>query len=283
MKKQKKSKGKLKILLIILIFLIVIVAGIGIYAKNTNLFYKMKVVKSSNYEEIMEEAKVLNEDEKYYLLYISLKNVLTPDKLYGNTVGELIEQGKETMKNDGFTVKAYKEKIEKEKDNNENVTADNNKSLDTKGSLKDGNTEKSTFKDKVMNEDNIDEIFTEAEEKLTENELCYLLYICQKHSNNEEDIKNNLLNKSVEELLKQGKKEMKKDGITVEEYKKQLADDDINTKNEDVSNDNNNENAEGKLGDYYVIKDEYPLKGKDYNDYLQHLQRQKHSRQKGRE
>ena len=34
-----------------------------------------------------------------------------------------------------------------------------------------------------------------------------------------------------------------------------------------------------KLGDYYVIKDEYPLKGKDYNDYLQYLQRQKHSRQ----
>lgn len=34
-----------------------------------------------------------------------------------------------------------------------------------------------------------------------------------------------------------------------------------------------------KLGDYYMIQDERPPYGKDYNDYLQHIRRQKHSRQ----
>jgi len=33
----------------------------------------------------------------------------------------------------------------------------------------------------------------------------------------------------------------------------------------------------------YVIRDVPPPHGKDWNDYLQHLQRQKHSRQMGRE
>ena len=38
-----------------------------------------------------------------------------------------------------------------------------------------------------------------------------------------------------------------------------------------------------KLEGKYVIRDEPPPHGKDCNDYLQHLQRQKHSRQMVRE
>ena len=38
-----------------------------------------------------------------------------------------------------------------------------------------------------------------------------------------------------------------------------------------------------KLEERYVIRDEPPPYGKDCNDYLQHMIRQKHSRQMGRE
>ena len=38
-----------------------------------------------------------------------------------------------------------------------------------------------------------------------------------------------------------------------------------------------------QMEEKYVIKDEPPPHGKDFNDYLRHLQRQKHSRQMGRE
>ena len=38
-----------------------------------------------------------------------------------------------------------------------------------------------------------------------------------------------------------------------------------------------------QLEEKYVIKDEPPPHGKDFNDYIRHLQRQKHSRQMGRE
>ena len=38
-----------------------------------------------------------------------------------------------------------------------------------------------------------------------------------------------------------------------------------------------------QLGDRFIIRDEPPLYGKDCNDYLQHIIRQRYSRQMGRE
>ena len=38
-----------------------------------------------------------------------------------------------------------------------------------------------------------------------------------------------------------------------------------------------------QLADKYIIRDEPPIYGKDCNDYLQNMIRQKHSRQMGRE
>lgn len=108
MNKNKTIIGGIAIAIIAIIIIAIAVS------KNMISPYKRQVLTEENFGEVMEKAKIeLNEDEEYYLSYITLKNLFVPDNLYGKTVNQLIKDGKKEMKKDGYTVEKYKKELEK--------------------------------------------------------------------------------------------------------------------------------------------------------------------------
>lgn len=138
---EKKSKKKLYII----IGLIIVILGIGaVLILNFNssdksvdtgnsIFSKSiknEVITAENYDEIMDKIgqEVTSEEELYYLSY-SLMYYITKDGLavaftnpddesamyvniYGKTAKQLIEEGKQLMKDNNMTIEEYKQQLE---------------------------------------------------------------------------------------------------------------------------------------------------------------------------
>lgn len=85
----------------------------------------------------------------------------------------------------------------------------------------------SPYKQQVVKKDNFMEIMNKAEEELKEDERYYLSYIVLKNLTSADELYGNTVN----ELIKKGKAEMKKDGYTIEKFKKELSEFNNNTNN----------------------------------------------------
>lgn len=136
---RKNNDGK--VLYIIIVLIVIALIGGGVYlALNNNeniitsgsIFTKSlkdEVVTAENYEEIKQKMEnELKEDELYYasyamLTYITqdgLTNLLNIEeddsamyvRIYGKTVKQLIDEGKQLMKENDMTIEKYKESLE---------------------------------------------------------------------------------------------------------------------------------------------------------------------------
>ena len=136
---RKNNDGK--VLYIIIVLIVIAVRGGGVYlALNNNenittsgsIFTKSlkdEVVTAENYEEIKQKMEnELKEDELYYasyamLTYITqdgltnLSNIEEDDsamyvRIYGKTVKQLIDEGKQLMKENDMTIEKYKKSLE---------------------------------------------------------------------------------------------------------------------------------------------------------------------------
>lgn len=134
--KQKSSKVGLYLLVIALI------VGIGVYwiinreniSNPVSSFLesnKDKVITKENYDDIIAkmEENVDSEEELYYLSYAIIYHI-TRDGLssafsgndtqeamyvniYGKTIGQLIDEGKQLMQDNNMTIEKYKEQLKK--------------------------------------------------------------------------------------------------------------------------------------------------------------------------
>lgn len=86
-------------------------------------------------------------------------------------------------------------------------------------------TNDSSYKDTIITEENFEDILNKMETELDENETYYFAYIALKYSDSIDNIKSNIFNNTVEDLVKQGKKEMKEDGYTIEKFKEEYEGD----------------------------------------------------------
>lgn len=106
-----------------------------IYKINPIKTYKNTVITEENYNEVLNEVKenAKNEDEVYYAMY-SMLNYIAEDglkaafanigteneydekamysRIYGKTIGQLINEGKDLMKQNNITVEQYKKNLE---------------------------------------------------------------------------------------------------------------------------------------------------------------------------
>lgn len=129
-----------------------------------------------------------------------------------------------------------------ESDGDDKTSADSTVTTDSSKSTADTQTTKLNIRKRVVTENNIEEIMGKIENELNEDETYYFAYITLKYSDTRENIEKNLLNKTVEQLIEQSKKEMKNDGYTLEKFKSEFEE----------STTPKTEVVEGKVGNYYI-------------------------------
>lgn len=120
MKNLKKCQGISLITLIIIVAIILCV--ILIFNTMNNNSKLNTVVTADNYDTIGNIFNE-NEDELYYFTYACLYYTITErfstgqdentamQKIYGKTVQQLVDEGKQLMEKDNITVEEYKEKL----------------------------------------------------------------------------------------------------------------------------------------------------------------------------
>jgi len=112
--------------LISIILVIVVLVG-GFLIRNRNV--KKQIITADNFDNVVESIRdSLTEDETCYFTYACMKYMLSDGmasaladtgnadamytKIYNKTVGELIEEGKQLMKDDNTTVEQYKQALQ---------------------------------------------------------------------------------------------------------------------------------------------------------------------------
>lgn len=129
------------LLYVIIVFIIIALLGVGAYfvlnheTANTNGGISSKSIReetltAENYEEMMDKIeKEMKEDEELYYLGYSITYYMVQDGLasalkgnsdesamyvniYGKTVKQLIDEGKQLMKDNDMTIEKFKQEIE---------------------------------------------------------------------------------------------------------------------------------------------------------------------------
>lgn len=141
-----KERGKVAIYIVIAI-VIIVALGIGAYfliSKDSNILdvfspnIKSEVITSENYNEIMDKIgeDLKDDDDKYYLsysvLYYAMKDGIASAfsgnenevdnamyaNIYGKSIQQLIDEGKQLMKDNDITLEEYKEQLKNLNENN---------------------------------------------------------------------------------------------------------------------------------------------------------------------
>lgn len=142
-------------------------------------------------------------------------------------------------------------------------TSSNTSSSSSSASKDNINTQSTelNIRKRIITENNIEEILDKIETELSEDEAYYFAYIAIKYTDSKENIEKYLLNRTVEQLIEQSKKEMKNDGYTLEKFKSEFE--------ESKNATSQKETVEGKLGDYYIkIGEGVVKKDKNGNNVL---------------
>lgn len=142
-------------------------------------------------------------------------------------------------------------------------TSSNSSSSSSSTSKNNINTQSTelNIRKRIITENNIEEILDKIETELSEDEAYYFAYIAIKYTDSKENIEKYLLNRTVEQLIEQSKKEMKNDGYTLEKFKSEFE--------ESKNATSQKETVEGKLGDYYIkIGEGVVKKDKNGNNVL---------------
>ena len=135
-----------KLMLILIFFIIVVVAVIGVYFLSNNKAISQsirnEVITAENYEEIMNNLKteMKNDEEIYYLSYSIMYYMFedgfasaftNPDdetamykRIYGKTVQQLIDEGKQLMKDNDMTIEKFKKSLEETNEEIGNINTD---------------------------------------------------------------------------------------------------------------------------------------------------------------
>lgn len=135
------AKKSNTLLYVIILIIVIVLLGLGIYfvldheSINTNggIFSKSikeETITEENYQEMMDkiEEEMKDDEELYYLSYSMMYYMIqdgvssaftNPDdenamyvNIYGKTVQELIDEGKQLMKDNGVTIEEYKQGLE---------------------------------------------------------------------------------------------------------------------------------------------------------------------------
>lgn len=130
----KKQSYKGSIIAVIIIVLCIVVLGVYYLNINkpnqemkennnttpvVNSKIKKEIITEENYKELSERVGTeLKGDEPYYYIYGTLSYVLKVDQLYGKTVNDLVQEGKQLMKNKNYTVEQFKEDMKKTAEEN---------------------------------------------------------------------------------------------------------------------------------------------------------------------
>ena len=126
---KKKSKA---FLYVIIAVIIIAVVGTGAYFIKNSKNIKNETITAENYEEIMDriEKELKNEDDKYYLSYSVMYYIMKDGissvfsgnenastslmytNIYGKTIKQLIDEGKQLMKDNNVTLDEYKSQLQ---------------------------------------------------------------------------------------------------------------------------------------------------------------------------
>lgn len=134
-----EKKSNAIVYIIIVIIIILLVAGVYFLLNNKSITtngdivqsinLKGKIITAENYDEMMDkiEQNMKDDDELYYLSYSmmyymfqdGLASAFTnPDdesamyvNIYGKTIQQLIDEGKELMKENDMTIEKFKEEL----------------------------------------------------------------------------------------------------------------------------------------------------------------------------
>ena len=136
-----------KLLWILVSLIIVVVAVIGIYflfdnGEETSRSIRNETITAENYEEVMNnlETEMKYDEEIYYLSY-SIMCYMFEDgfasaftnpedetamytRIYGKTVQQLIDEGKQLMKDNDMTIEKFKKSLEETNEEIENLNDD---------------------------------------------------------------------------------------------------------------------------------------------------------------
>lgn len=124
MKKLKNCRG-ISLIVLIIIVAIILCVTLFFYKKSNNLDV---VVTADNYESIKDIFTEKQEDELYYFyyacLYYGMKNIFTKEyistqdenilyqEIHGKTVQQLVDEGKQLMKDNNITLEEYKQQLQ---------------------------------------------------------------------------------------------------------------------------------------------------------------------------
>lgn len=130
------------VLYAIIALVIIILVGGGIYLATNNeegapvlsisntKSIKNEIITAENYEELMNkiEKELANDEELYYLSYSSMYYIMQDGlasalsgseddtamytRIYGKTVQQLVDEGKQLMKDNGITIEEFKTNLE---------------------------------------------------------------------------------------------------------------------------------------------------------------------------
>ena len=128
--KNEKKKSKVFLYAIIAVIIIAVV-GIGAYFIKNSKNIKNETITAENYEEIMDRIgkELKDENDKYYLSYSVMYYVMKDGiasvfsenentstssmytNIYGKTIKQLIDEGKQLMKENNITLDEYKSQL----------------------------------------------------------------------------------------------------------------------------------------------------------------------------
>lgn len=129
--KNEKKKSKVFLYAIIAVIIIAVV-GIGAYFIKNSKNIKNETITAENYEEIMDRIgkELKDENDKYYLSYSVMYYVMKDGiasvfsenentstssmytNIYGKTIKQLIDEGKQLMKENNITLDEYKSQLQ---------------------------------------------------------------------------------------------------------------------------------------------------------------------------
>ncbi|MCI9178026.1 MAG: hypothetical protein HFJ28_05660 [Clostridia bacterium] len=127
MENEAKKGSKVAIYVIIAVIVVAVLAVGGFFLLNANAVNSLKqeTVSAENYEDLLKKVdeKMPGQDDAYYFAYANIYYIMESamtatneeeiyTKIYGKTVQQLIDEGKQIAKDNNVTLEQIKEQID---------------------------------------------------------------------------------------------------------------------------------------------------------------------------